>query len=272
MCDSIDDEICVNSWLSLADILWQPKGTDKPKVAVALLKRIIAAEGIRTRVEHGIIMATYGDEKAITSEAYIYKLLDIYEAELRGLEYLPSGQLPDRDPYRWLEYGSPLNKFGWPKEEAPDFAAWIAKSLQKSKELSSTTTKDANLSKLEVEGQKDNETPAQNPSVLSASPQPQSELLPAASAEKAKPLPITQPELWFVKDEKDPEPVQPWYTPARYFARKLVEGDPTLLTKRDTVVNKVVQSLTAAGIKKRGGKKPFNPDTIKKALSNVSLG
>lgn len=78
-------------------------------------------------------------------------------------------------------------------------------------------------------------------------------------------------EPWIIKDPKDPEPEHPWYTPARYFARQLVSEDSTLLTKRRILAKKVVHSLTAAGINKRGGKKPFDPGTIMKALSNVFL-
>ena len=77
---------------------------------------------------------------------------------------------------------------------------------------------------------------------------------------------------WLIRDPKDPEPAQSWYTPARYFARQIVREDSTLLGKRDLLARRVVQSLTQAGIKKRGGIKPFDPVTIKKALSNVSLG
>jgi len=77
---------------------------------------------------------------------------------------------------------------------------------------------------------------------------------------------------WLIPNPNDPEPAQPWYTPARYFARKLVVDDPTLLTKRDLLASKVVVSLRNASIYKRGGKKPFDPTTIKKALSNVNLG
>ncbi|WP_156797063.1 hypothetical protein [Nitrosomonas sp. Is79A3] len=77
---------------------------------------------------------------------------------------------------------------------------------------------------------------------------------------------------WLVRDSNDPEPAQPWYTPARYFARQLVESDPKLLEKRDVLAQKVGQLLTKAGIKKRGGKLPHDPSTIIKAFSNVSLG
>jgi len=77
---------------------------------------------------------------------------------------------------------------------------------------------------------------------------------------------------WLVHNSDDPEPRQSWYTPARYFARRLVVDDSTLLIKRDLLASKIVVSLTNAGIYKRGGKKPFNPVTIKKALTNINLG
>lgn len=77
---------------------------------------------------------------------------------------------------------------------------------------------------------------------------------------------------WEIVDPKDPLPEQHWYTPARYFARQLIRDDTTLLTKREILADKVVQSLTGAGIKKRGGEKRFSSGTILKAFSNVSLG
>lgn len=76
---------------------------------------------------------------------------------------------------------------------------------------------------------------------------------------------------WDKINPNDPTPEQPWYTPARYFARQLVINDSTLLNKRDNLARKVVQSLDNVGIKKRGGKKPFDPNTVKKALSNVKF-
>ncbi len=77
---------------------------------------------------------------------------------------------------------------------------------------------------------------------------------------------------WFISCINDPEPEQPWYIPARYIARSLVKKDSTLLVKSNLLSKKVSDSLKNVGIYKRGGKKPFNPDTIKKALSNISLG
>jgi hypothetical protein len=143
MSNSTDDETWNDPWISLAYILDQPKGMDKPKVTIALLKRIIEAEGVRTYDRWGeLIYATDGGEDEPVSKAHVFMLLATFYAELMALEELPPGRHPDRDPYKWLQYDSPLNKFGWPKDEAPDFAAWIAKSLQKSKELSSATKKD----------------------------------------------------------------------------------------------------------------------------------
>ncbi len=76
---------------------------------------------------------------------------------------------------------------------------------------------------------------------------------------------------WLIEQPDDPPAAQPWYTPARYFARQLVIGEPTLLTKRDLLAQKVVQSLTAVRIFKRGGKKPFDPGTVKKAFVNIQF-
>lgn len=235
MSSSFNDEIYENSWISLADKLLPPRGKDKSKISVALMKKIIEIEGIRTHDQWGaLIEATDGGEDEPNSKNYVYKLLALYYAELRELDDLPPGQHPNHDPYRWLEYGSPLCKFGWPKDEAPSFKEWIRKSHQK---------------KILPEG---SSSGCIDPSIGQTK-----------TTDQDKP--------WLVKDPRDPEPEQPWYTPARYFARKLARDDSTLLTKRDTLAKKVVQSLTNIGIKKRGGKKSFNPGTIKKAFSNVSL-
>lgn len=77
----------------------------------------------------------------------------------------------------------------------------------------------------------------------------------------------TQP--WLENNPNDPDPVQPWYIPARYFARQLIFKDATLLTKRGLLSEKIADSLTGVGIYKRGGKKSLNASTVKKALSNV---
>jgi len=75
----------------------------------------------------------------------------------------------------------------------------------------------------------------------------------------------------FIPCPTDPVPEQPWYIPARYFARQLVVDDPTLLTKRDRLASKVNTLFKAARIYKRGGKAPPDPATIKKAFSKVDL-
>ena len=80
---------------------------------------------------------------------------------------------------------------------------------------------------------------------------------------------------WLIEDPRDSKPAgfQPWYGPARYFARELVRDDSTLLVKREILARKVATSLAAAGFFKRGkGQKSFDAGTVKKALVNVKLG
>jgi hypothetical protein len=77
---------------------------------------------------------------------------------------------------------------------------------------------------------------------------------------------------WLICNSNDPKPAQPWYTPARYFARQLVVKDSTLLNKRDLLAKKVAASLKSARFYKRGGKLPLDPATVKKAFANVNFG
>jgi hypothetical protein len=76
---------------------------------------------------------------------------------------------------------------------------------------------------------------------------------------------------WSITDPRDPKPVRPWYTAARYFARQLIKSDSTLGEKRNLLVIKIAQEFTNVGIFKRGEKKHLSPETIKKALSNIEL-
>ena len=76
---------------------------------------------------------------------------------------------------------------------------------------------------------------------------------------------------WLMHHPEDPLPDLPWYIPARYFARQIILIDSTLDRKKSLLVKRVVEELTNHGIYKRGGKKPFDPETIKKAFVNVSL-
>ena len=77
---------------------------------------------------------------------------------------------------------------------------------------------------------------------------------------------------WLVRNSADPEPVQPWYTAARYFARELVNAEPNLLLKREILCKRIVERLNKVNIKKRGNVKQFDQSTIKKALSGVRFG
>ncbi len=71
--------------------------------------------------------------------------------------------------------------------------------------------------------------------------------------------------------KSDPQPEQPWYTPARYLARELVKEDPSLLKKRATLAKKVASKLQEHGVNKRGNTKSLQPSTVLKAFSNVNL-
>ena len=88
----------------------------------------------------------------------------------------------------------------------------------------------------------------------------------AASKQNAPAAPTVP---WLIADERDPKADQPWYTPARYFARQLVREKPNLLANRYLLAKSVVSSLNGVGIRKRGGKKSFDPGTVKKAFVNV---
>ena len=77
---------------------------------------------------------------------------------------------------------------------------------------------------------------------------------------------------WWTHNPKDPEAEQYWFTPARYFARELVKDDSTLLNKRILLSVKTAEALKNAGIYKRGGKLPLQPQTILRAFSNISFG
>lgn len=77
---------------------------------------------------------------------------------------------------------------------------------------------------------------------------------------------------WELVDPKDPVPMQPWYTPARYFARELVKDDSTLLNKKNILAQKTSKALLNARIFGRYKNKPIAPETILKAFANISLG
>jgi hypothetical protein len=93
-----------------------------------------------------------------------------------------------------------------------------------------------------------------------------------ASTMDKVPIAAAAEKPWMIPDPKDPEPAQPWYPAARHFARQLVADDSTLLTKRNLLTTKILQSFSAMRIRKRGNKKPLAPGTILKALANVDLG
>lgn len=76
---------------------------------------------------------------------------------------------------------------------------------------------------------------------------------------------------WFIHDERDPIPKQPWYTAARYFARQLLSSNPNLRKRRDLLAQETAKKLKKEEIYKRGNSAPPNPSTILKAFSNVDF-
>ena len=97
----------------------------------------------------------------------------------------------------------------------------------------------------------------------------------AAPAAKGKTALVATPggdKPWLIPNPQDPKPIQPWYIPARYFARQLVKEDLTLLVKKSLLAKKTSQSLGSVGIFKRGGKELLSEGTVLKAFSNVTLG
>jgi hypothetical protein len=98
---------------------------------------------------------------------------------------------------------------------------------------------------------------------------------PAPMPAMVEPAPVvaaSSEKPWLIACDSDPAPSQPWYSPARYFARQLVIADSTLLTKRGLLAEKVSLSLANVGIKKRGGKLALSPDTVLKAFANINFG
>lgn len=81
----------------------------------------------------------------------------------------------------------------------------------------------------------------------------------------------TDDKPWLIQNSEDPPPDQPWYTPARYFAREIIGESPKLLANRNLLTPEIVKRMGKVGIKKRGGKELHSPDTVKNALKNVTL-
>lgn len=76
---------------------------------------------------------------------------------------------------------------------------------------------------------------------------------------------------WEIINPSNPTPEQPWYTPARYFARQLIVENSTLLLKRNLLAEKVSNSLYTAGIFGRTKNKKLDGGTVLKAFNNVLL-
>lgn len=80
-------------------------------------------------------------------------------------------------------------------------------------------------------------------------------------------------EPWLIKNPIDPEPAQPWYTPARYFARELIIADSSLLQKKELLAEKVAVELNKKNIiDGRGRREKFKEGSILKSFTKVNLG
>lgn len=100
-------------WILLGELL------NKGKVPVSKIAFAITKFGIQTHDRHGIrIFATDGSIEDKTSRAYVLELL----AEYFKIKELPQ---PTYEQLGYLafsnEWDSPLNRFGWPADELPDF-------------------------------------------------------------------------------------------------------------------------------------------------------
>lgn len=76
---------------------------------------------------------------------------------------------------------------------------------------------------------------------------------------------------WLTPNSKDPEPEQPWYVPARFFARQFVKEDPSLLGKKNLLATKVAKAMFDVNVKKRGGVDKLDPATVLKAFSKITF-
>ena len=155
-----EEDFDYDSWFSLIDVL------QKPGVSIGLLATFIEKKGIKTFDQVGrLISVTDGERRDPTSKACVLNLLTIYYAELRDCRNLPPKVHPSQDPDRWLQYESPLNDFGWPKNEVPgdsdDFAEWIANPTLENETNSSITMEDTNPNDPEDEA---TQTPPASPS------------------------------------------------------------------------------------------------------------
>lgn len=78
--------------------------------------------------------------------------------------------------------------------------------------------------------------------------------------------------LWLVADPRDPEPKLDWHTPARFFARKVLEDKPLLIHNRKKVAEEVAKLLAGAGIKPRAKKSTrYQVNTILRAFENITF-
>jgi hypothetical protein len=102
-----------NPWLSLADLL-------RINTTVATLATAIEKAGIQTYDRFGrrIAATNEGPEERVSKSSAL-NLLALY---YKSIATEPRDE--SFDPDSWYEYDSRLWEFGWPSDEAPDFAMY----------------------------------------------------------------------------------------------------------------------------------------------------
>ena len=177
------------------------------------------------------------------SKAFALKALEEHNDVMH-----PDGpyEIPEDHPY-WEN--TPLNLFGWVEDELPNFEITDPNldklDIQEIKEKLITNSKKTKFSPIKIMDQLAPEATKKNVSAC-ASP-------------------------WDIKDPRDPPPDHKWYTSARHFARQHIKTNPMLAKNKQKLATEVSKSLASVGIYKRGNKRPFDPSTILKSFSNVSL-
>ena len=118
-----DDE--GNPWLSVLDLLSHGE-------LVATLATAIEKYGIQTYDRFGRrFLAQKTEDKLADQQEQILNFLAAYRAE--KLAVTRSGPFSAlSDPDRWLNYHSPLESYGWPSDEAPNFREIVEESLPNS--------------------------------------------------------------------------------------------------------------------------------------------
>ena len=105
--------------------------------------------------------------------------------------------------------------------------------------------------------------------IRSGKPWPMDVLKPAISAPEVIKSDIDKP--WLVHNPLDPLPDNSWYTPARYFARKILKEKPLLINNKLKLAGEVATLLFKIKDYPRGRVTEREPSTVLKAFTNCTL-